>query len=379
METKKVRVAVVGLGFGAAFPPIYSDHPDVDYVGICDTNRELLDNIGDRHGITRRHVDADEILSSDDYNAVQLVTPIATHAAMSLEVLKSGKHCACAVPTGTSLEELTSIVDAERETGLVYMMMETSVYSHHYLHAKELHARGDFGKIQFLRGAYYQDMVGWPDSWLGFPPMHYSTHAIAPLLAIASARAINVHCFGSGTMASDLIKRYGNPFPLETAIFQLDTEQPLAMEVTRSLFETARGQMESFNIYGSKRTLEWHMENEPPVVFHMSDALRKSGHGHAVSHERVIPPDTSAILPPEIQKHTWQRVVPDPNDPLRSVLGGSAHYGSHPHLVHEFVRSVAEGRRSAIDSVTAADWTAPGICAHASAMDGGREVAIPEF
>ncbi|HBM80617.1 MAG TPA: oxidoreductase, partial [Clostridiaceae bacterium] len=45
----------------------------------------------------------------------------------------------------------------------------------------------------------------------------------------------------------------------------------------------------------------------------------------------------------------------------------------------EFVRSIVEDRRPWIDAVTAANWTAAGICAHESAMHGGDEVIIPSF
>ena len=48
-------------------------------------------------------------------------------------------------------------------------------------------------------------------------------------------------------------------------------------------------------------------------------------------------------------------------------------------LVHEFVRSIVEERAPAIDAVTAANWTAAGICAHQSAMQGGAEVEVPRF
>ncbi len=58
---------------------------------------------------------------------------------------------------------------------------------------------------------------------------------------------------------------------------------------------------------------------------------------------------------------------------------GGGHHGSHPHLVHEFVRAIMEDRPAAIDAVTAANWTAAGICAHQSAMAGGAEVVVPAF
>ena len=37
---KKLRVALVGLGFGGAFAKIYKDHPNVDSLVIYDPNPE---------------------------------------------------------------------------------------------------------------------------------------------------------------------------------------------------------------------------------------------------------------------------------------------------------------------------------------------------
>ena len=48
-------------------------------------------------------------------------------------------------------------------------------------------------------------------------------------------------------------------------------------------------------------------------------------------------------------------------------------------LGDEFVRSIIERRPPAIDAVTAANWTAAGICAHQSAMAGGDGIDIPRF
>jgi hypothetical protein len=38
-----------------------------------------------------------------------------------------------------------------------------------------------------------------------------------------------------------------------------------------------------------------------------------------------------------------------------------------------------EERRPVLDEIKGADWCAPGICAHESAMRGGAEVLIPKF
>ena len=51
---EKVNVAVVGLGFGAEFIPIYQKHPDAECYAICQRNEEHLNEIGDQFGIERR-------------------------------------------------------------------------------------------------------------------------------------------------------------------------------------------------------------------------------------------------------------------------------------------------------------------------------------
>ncbi len=45
---EKLRIAVVGLGFGAEFIPIYLYHPNVEHVAICDSDPAKLKETGDK-------------------------------------------------------------------------------------------------------------------------------------------------------------------------------------------------------------------------------------------------------------------------------------------------------------------------------------------
>jgi predicted dehydrogenase len=366
----------VGLGFGAEFVPIYLHHPDVKQVTLCDSNESVLREIGDKFQVESRCSDLQQVLESKTIDAVHLLTSIPLHAQQAVAVLDSGKHCACTVPAATSLDDLRAIVTAQRRSGKQYMMMETAVYTREFLYVKEMVAKGAFGHIQFLRGAHYQDMENWPPYWVGLPPMHYATHAIAPLLALTRTRAQAVHGFGSGWMREELHAQYQNPYPVETAIFQLEGTG-VAVEVTRSLFHTARAYTESFNIYGEAMTFEWQqIEDEQPVVFRME--AQQPGRGRPITCQRIAVPDRQDLLPKEIARFT-QRGVYDETNPHLSFLQGGGHGGSHPHLVHEFVRSIVEKRAPAIDVVTSANWSAAGICAHQSALRQGERVVIPCF
>jgi predicted dehydrogenase len=373
--SSKLRVAVVGLGFGAEFVPIYKDHPDVETVVICDVDYARLKNTGDRFNIKHRYTSFDEILQLEDIDAIHLVSGIPDHAAQTIGVLNSGKHCACTVPMATTIDDIRSIILAQQNSGKNYMMMETAVYTRQFLFAQELQQKGELGRIQFLRGAHYQDMEGWPSYWAGLPPMWYATHAISPLLAISKTRARTVRCLGSGIMRPELEKVYNNPYPIESALFTLDDSR-LKAEVTRTLFQCARPYMESFVIYGEKGCYEWQMENEPPLLFHMDDIVTRMG--HKVNIERPTPTDRADKLPPSIGRYTTRFVYGEDESHLSFEQGGG-HHGSHPHLVHEFVRSIIEKRSPKIDGITAANWTAAGICAHESAMRDGQEVIVPEF
>jgi predicted dehydrogenase len=380
--SKSLRVAVAGMRFGSAFVPVYLNHPDVKYVGIIDPDGKSLDGVGNKFDIDRRHTSLDEAVRSGEYDAVHLVTPIPLHAQQALAVLKSGKHCACTVPMATRLDELKEIVAAQRKSGKNYMMMETAVYTRQFFYARELVEKGRLGRIQFLRGAHYQDMENWPDYWMGLPPMWYATHAISPCLALAGTRVLSVHCFGSGAMRRELHSRYGNPHPIETAIFRL--EKPgLAMEVSRSLFHTARGYTESFHVYGEKTSFEWpQIESEDdPVIFTLENAGKKpskGARGRNITFKRAATPDRQDLLPSEIARFTVRGKYDDTN-PQKSFEEGGGHHGSHPHMVHEFVRSIVENRKPWIDEIKAADWTAAGICAHESAMRDGACVTVPRF
>ena len=373
----KITAVLCGLGFGSAFVPIWRDHPDVKTIGLYDSDPEKLRQAAEKYGITRLYGSFEEVLRDEDVDAVHLVTPIPAHEEMTVRVLRSGKHCACTVPMSVTLEGIREIVRAQRESGKNYMLMETTLYTRQYLNAAEMKRRGELGRVQLLRGCHYQDMENWPEYWRGLPPMYYATHAMSPIAALAGARIEKVVCFGSGTMRPELRCRWGNPFPAESAL--LHFENGLTGEVTRTLFETARTYLEGFYVYGSKASLEWGFRDSDDLIL---TRLEETEHrGWDTPAEPVRSPAVFENLPPEIRRYTVAAGEWDATQPEKSLRDGAAggHHGSHPHLVHEFVRSILEERAPAIHMEFAANVSAAGILAHASALSGGREIEIPEF
>lgn len=372
MAGKQVKVAIIGLGFGSEFIPIYQRHPNAEMYAICQRSEEKLNEVGDAHGVEKRYTKYEDVLADPEVDFVHINTPIPDHAPQTIAALKAGKHVMGTVPMATSIEDCQKIVELVGETGLKYMMAETVVYAREFLFCKEMYEKGEFGKIQYLQASHQQDMDGWPNYWPGLPPMHYATHCVGPCLALTNAQAEYVSCFGSGTIRDELIPHYNSPFAVETCHVKFK-DSDITARVIRSLFDTARQYRESFDVYGTLKAFEWPLiEGEDPVVH------------TAKKPEPEIPalvkvPDFAHLLPEEIQPFTRAGVFDDDENQHLSFTQGAGHGGSHPHLVHEFVSALVDDRDPFPNAVQSANWTCVGICAHESALKGGEIVRLPEF
>jgi len=369
---RKVRTAIVGLGFGAEFIPIHRLHPHAELVAICQRSQEKLDQVGKAYGVERRYTRYADLLKDQEIDAVHINSPIPDHAPMAIAALEAGKHVMCTVPMATSVEDCKKIVDLVAKTGLKYMMAETVVYAREFLFIKQMADRGDLGRIQFVQASHQQDMDGWPNYWPGLPPMHYATHCVGPCLALERKDAAEVSCFGSGRIRDELIKHYGSPFAIETAHVRL-RESDVVARVIRSLFDTARQYRESFDVYGSKQSFEWQLvEGEEPV-------LHTAKKPEPEIPARVPVPDFAHLLPEPIRRFTTGGVYDADDHQHLSFTQGGGHGGSHPHLVHEFVTALVEGRDPYPNAKQSANWTCTGILAHESALQGGAILKLPEW
>ena len=368
--TRTVNVAMIGLGFGAEFIPIYQALPNVNQIAICRRDEAEMNKVGDQFGIEKRYTNYDDVLADPEIDFVHINSPIGDHAWMSLKALDAGKHVMCTVPMATTIEECQQIVEKVQETGLKYMMAETVVYSREFLFIKEMYHKGELGTIQHLAASHPQDMDGWPSYWEEMIPMHYATHVVSPCLGLMDSLAEAVSCFGSGAVREDIAVKSGNPFAVQSCHIKLQ-DSNVAAHIWRFLYDVARQYRESFDVYGTKKSFEWTLVENEPHVLHTAKKPEPE------IPEKVEVPDYAHLLPAEIQKFTLPAEIHDAEH--LSFVQGGGHGGSHPHMVHEMVSALQDDREPWPNAVTSANWTCVGICAHESAMNGGEVVKLPEF
>ena len=268
--------------------------------------------------------------------------------------------------------------------------METTLYEREFLYIQELAGSGKMGRIQYMTCAHYQDMEGWPKYWDGFPPLKHPTHAVTPCVYLSGKFPQKVYGRGSGRVREELVKPYGCPFAFESALINME-ESDITIEMERFLYGVARSYSECFRVYGEDISFEWQQaDKEDPILFERTGALKKVEifattnekerylRGSEITERRIKVPDYASRLPAEIAKFTTKTVYNNENTHLSFTQGGG-HGGSHPHLIHEFVRSIIEDREPVPDDIMGAYLTGVGILAHESAMAGGKVIEVPQF
>ena len=88
----QVNIAIIGLGFGAEFIPIYQRHPQANIYAICQRNEESLNKIGDKYGVQKRYSNFEDVLRDPEVSAVHINTPIPNHGEQAIAALEALKR-----------------------------------------------------------------------------------------------------------------------------------------------------------------------------------------------------------------------------------------------------------------------------------------------
>jgi len=348
---KKIRLGIVGGGFGADF--FWHQHPNCIVEAVSDLQAERKSTLMEVYNCDKSYESLEKLILDDKIDAVAVFTDAPSHGRHIVEVLKHGKHCITAVPLSMTLEDIRLVKEWKEKTGLKVMMAETSIYHSDLFNAKKIYEKGMFGKIVYSEGEYYHPHVdtawgykGWRNA---IPPMLYPTHASAYYVGVTRKRYTSVSCLGfRGNSPRYRNNSYNNPFSSETA-----------------LFETSEGGMSRINIFwgaegahGETGRLFGELGRFDENILHIGEGIGAKYEGIGDKHEIEFPDSRPPL-------------------PLKMEYGG--HGGSHGHLTNEFIMALVEDREPLIDVYEGIALTAPGIVAHQSALQNGKRLIIPDF
>ncbi|MGW8181433.1 MAG: Gfo/Idh/MocA family protein, partial [bacterium] len=229
VSDRKVRVGIVGYGvchFGAAFS--FQDHPNVEVVAVSDLFPDRCAALAKACRCKNKYPSLEELVKDDSIEAVFVATDAPSHVRHCLEVLKHGKHVASAVPAvWGSLDDAEKLYEAVKQSGLNYMMFETSSFREDCFAMRQIYRAGGFGKLIFSEGEYYHFhsyQIGSYKDWrVGSIPLWYPTHSAAYYVSVTDKPFTSVSCSGFNAGFESYkpgANRYNNPFTDEIALFE---------------------------------------------------------------------------------------------------------------------------------------------------------------
>ena len=376
---KKIRMAVVGGGFGSGF--WWHEHPNCTVTAVTDLRADRRQRLRDRYKCDAVY-DSLEIMLKEakDVDAVAVFSGAPDHARHTQMCMERGWHVVSACPTCITLEEAAMLKEIKEKTGLKYMLAESSYYRQECIFARNFHAQGGFGELFYSEVEYYHDLVqyyyesanfgkirsdhmaqfGNPDgsrSWRwGYPPMLYPTHSLGYLTGVTGERIVKVSSLGwqgSRPEIKDHPSRhdniYGNnPFWNEASMMLTDRGHICRCNI----FYICCAHGERAQWFGDKATLYM-----PAGGVH--DGVQKIRNGP--SGDWAVPEYWKSEMLPEQMRHA------------------SGHGGSAVFISAEFVNALLEDREPAIDLYDSLAMTVPGIVAHRSSRKHGEQLEVPQF
>jgi predicted dehydrogenase len=148
---RSVRVAVVGLGYwGPNLVRALHGLDDAVVVAVCDQRAELVASVARMYPAVRATTSVDDVLASDDVDAIVLATPVPTHYPLARAALAASKHVFVEKPLAAASTHAAELVRTAEEEGLVLMPGHTFLYSPPVLAVRDLIASGALGDIFFV-------------------------------------------------------------------------------------------------------------------------------------------------------------------------------------------------------------------------------------
>jgi predicted dehydrogenase len=350
-----LRVGIAGLRRGASLFQMFAHHEEARVVAVCDADRARAEAFARDSQVPSAYDDFTGLLAHD-LDAVVIATPLPCHAAQSIAALERGKHVLCEVPAVASLAEAEALAEAARRSAAIYMMAENCCYNPFMNSWRQWVTEGRIGRIIYAEAEYVhdcrsimRDAAGRLTWRAAMPPIHYCTHSLGPLLWLNGDRCVSAVGMHTGiNVAPEL-----GAIDMEAGLFR--TAGGAVIKILCGFSVARKPSFHTYTVYGTRGCLEKPRDGSETRAYFAGE------------------PDSAgmAALPLLPDAVAWSGTLP-------SHAGRGGHGTSEYFLVNDFVNAALHGAPVPIDVHTALDYTVPGLCAHLSAEEGGRPVAIPD-
>jgi predicted dehydrogenase len=119
---KKLKVGVIGVGgIAQTHFPGWKASPDAEVVAISDVDGATAKRIGQEQQVALVYDKAEELIANKDIDIIDVCTPNAYHAPLSIKALEAGKHVICEKPLAPTPADIKKMIAARNKSGKLLM------------------------------------------------------------------------------------------------------------------------------------------------------------------------------------------------------------------------------------------------------------------
>ncbi|WP_433159130.1 Gfo/Idh/MocA family protein [Kribbella sp. CA-247076] len=195
MSDSKYRIAIVGTGgiANAHAKAVQACADRADLVGAVDVDVDRADAFAAKWDIPAVYPSLTDLLAAGDLDLVHLCTPPNTHVPLAAECLAANVNVLVEKPPTLSLDELDSLLDAERASSAQVVCVFQHRFGSGAVRLRELAANGVLGRplVALCNTTWYRDDEYFAMPWRGTfevegggPTMGHGIHQFDLLLSI---------------------------------------------------------------------------------------------------------------------------------------------------------------------------------------------------
>lgn len=155
---KIIRIGIIGAGFARTTQiPAFKACEGAKIVAIASARHEHAEEVAREFDIENVESDWRTLVARDDIDLVSIVTPVVTHAEMTLAALDHGKAVLCEKPMAMNASEALRMTEAARATGVLALIDHELRFLPGRVKMREMIQRGDIGKVRHAQMTFRAD------------------------------------------------------------------------------------------------------------------------------------------------------------------------------------------------------------------------------
>ena len=349
------RIGISGLRRGTSLAQVMALQPDCEVAAACDPDPGTLESFGKRFPQARLFAAYGEMLQAG-LDVVVVASPVPEHCAQTVAALEAGCHVLQEVCLASTVEECQRIHQVVRaHPRQRFMLAENCCYWAHILSWQGMWRQGLLGDLLYAEAEYIHDVRslmrradGSPTWRAALPPILYCTHSLGPLLKVTGERCVSA----CGLATPSRLDPGPEHLDLEVGLFR--TASGATIKILAGFRVVREPAFHYYSVYGTRGCLE---TARPPA------APKTHAFLSAVEHLQTmieIPLGTDV-----------------PRAPSGAAVGG--HGTAEYYMARDFMEAVRAGVEPALGITAALEMSLPGLCAHQSALQGGKPMEIPDW